>query len=68
MQDVDLPILILFSKNKIRKIDNYSKFCIIFAAWNISTTTMNVEFDDKALEELYLLGETNGKKYKKSLL
>ena len=26
---------------------------------------MNVEFDDKALEELYLLGETNDKKYKK---
>ena len=68
MQDVDLPILILFSKNKIRKIDNYSKFWIIFAAWNISTITMNVEFDDKALEEPYLLGETNGKKYKKSLL
>ena len=26
---------------------------------------MNVEFDDKALEELYLLGETNDKKYKR---
>lgn len=29
---------------------------------------MNIEFDDKALEELYLLGETNDKKYKKNLL
>lgn len=26
---------------------------------------MNIEFDDEALEELYLLGETNNKKYKK---
>ena len=54
-----------FNKKKIRKNDNYSQNNSYLCTRQTRIKTMNIEFDNTALEELYTNGRTQDHQYKR---